>query len=557
MAMRHKHARRDNSADGAVNRLEAYFLSHFPGFWRFIMAVGPLRRLANDWLINTAVRRARSRPSPYGSMAVHGDSDIPMMATYTSWELMTDRTWFKRHLPQSSLGQPGDPRGPLPDTGSMEALYRVSPGEETLSEDSSVLFLSFAQWFTDGFLMTDPGDRRKTHTSHQIDFNPLYGLSRAESDAIRAKSKAKGEKGRLKTEVEPATGETYAPRYFGDDGQVKPEFAALHPPLGLTEHLKRVGPERAAEIKPTIFAFAGERVNTTAYTSMLNTLFLREHNRLAGLIEAAHPDWDDERVFQTARNVNIVLLIKIVVEEYINHISPYHFQLMADPSVCWHKSWNKPNWIPIEFNLLYRWHSLTPAWFDIADEPVPSKRMVYDNSHLLRIGLGQAMHRASAQRAWNIGLRNTPDFLIAVEIASLEQGRKNHLASYNDYREAMGYGRVETFEQITGDPQRITLLKALYDDKVDKVEFFVGLFAEDVPPRAAVPPLIGRMVALDAFSHALTNPLMSEHTFNPRTFSETGWAEIQKTNRLQQILDRNLGPDGGSYTATMTLPIQV
>ena len=73
--------------------------------------------------------------------------------------------------------------------------------------------------------------------------------------------------------------------------------------------------------------------------------------------------WNDERVFQTARNINIAQLIKIVVEEYINHISPYHFHLTADPSVSWDAGWNMPNWIPIEFNLLYRWHSSTPATF--------------------------------------------------------------------------------------------------------------------------------------------------------------------------------------------------
>ena len=28
----------------------------------------------------------------------------------------------------------------------------------------------------------------------------------------------------------------------------------------------------------------------------------------------------------------IVLLIKIVIEEYINHITPYHFKLLADPA---------------------------------------------------------------------------------------------------------------------------------------------------------------------------------------------------------------------------------
>lgn len=59
-------------------------------------------------------------------------------------------------------------------------------------------------------------------------------------------------------------------------------------------------------------------------------LFLREHNRIARELHRERPGWDDERLFQTARNVLIVVLIKIVIEEYINHITPYRFQFFLD-----------------------------------------------------------------------------------------------------------------------------------------------------------------------------------------------------------------------------------
>lgn len=544
---------RDTSADGYRNRIEAFALMHFAPLWQFIQSVDLLEKWANDKIINRAVKRARSRPSPFGSMAKRGDPHNSM-AGYTSWELMTDHSWFKRHLPQSTLGQPGDPRGPLPPLGELAELFQRKPGHEPAANKSSLLLASFAEWFTDGFLMTDPSDPRKTHTSHHIDLNQIYGLTRPESDAVRVKSEQIGQKGRLKTEICPKTGEAFAPFYFDESGEPKVEFKDLRPPARLAEYLQIVGPKRTAEIKRSIFAFAGERSNTTPYTSMFNTLFLREHNRLASLIEVAHPDWDDERVFQTARNVNIVLLVKIVVEEYVNHLAPYHFQLSADPSVAWHKPWNKPNWIPIEFNLLYRWHSMIPGNLEVGDASVPVEQFVFDNSHLTKIGLGAAMQSASSQRATRIGLTNTPDFLLHVEIASIAQGRKHRLASYNDYREAMGYGRVQKHEQITGDPEKIRLLKKHYGDDVEKIEFFVGLFAEDVGPKGAVPPLIGRMVALDAFSQALTNPLLSEHAFNPRTFSDVGWEQIMTTKNISQMLHRNLDGDTNEYQITMELP---
>lgn len=537
----------DNSRDGLKNRIEAYLLSHGAWFWNLIMALPPLRRWVNRVIINRAVAKGKTRPQRLSSMAVKGQAstegaDTPM-AGYTSWESLSDRRWFSRYLPPRQLPN-------LPALKDLERLFEVGGGGPVMSEDSTVLFLSFAQWFTDGFLMTDSVDRRMTHTSHHIDFNPLYGLTRQETWAIREMSEEDGRKGLLKTEINP-DGEAYAPRYFDPQGQVKEEFKALRKPLGLRKFLDRVGEDRAAEIKRSIFAFGGERANTTPYTATLNTVFLREHNRLAGVIEAAHPTWDDERVFQTARNINTVLLIKLVVEEYINHISPYYFQLTVDPSISWKANWNKPNWIPVEFNLLYRWHSLTPSDFEIDGRTVPGPQVLYDNAHLLNIGPGKLMESASGQLAWNVGLMNTADYLRYVEISSVKQGRDNELGSYNDYREAFGYPRVTRFEQITGDPARVAMLREIYQD-VDNLEYFVGLFAEDVRPKAAVPSLIGRIVAYDAFSLALTHPLLSEHVFNEQTFTPQGMQVIAQTQRLQDILNRNVPGGQGDYRVTMT-----
>jgi prostaglandin-endoperoxide synthase 2 len=267
----------------------------------------------------------------------------------------------------------------------------------------------------------------------------------------------------------------------------------------------------------------------------------------------AHPDFDDERLFQTARAANIVQLIKVVVEEYINHISPYWFKLLADPTPCYTAIWNRENWIPVEFNLLYRWHSLVPeiARWRGGDFPMADAR--FGNERMLRDGLGAALDAASTSNVWRIGLFNTAEMLRPVEAASLAQGRANGLASYNDYREVMQYPRVTRFEQISGDPEIVDALRDLYGD-VDRVEFFVGLFAEDAPERSAVPPLIGRMVAADAFSHALTNPLLAPEIFCEETFTPTGWASINATSTLADIADRNLPKGTGEWRICMDHP---
>lgn len=48
----------------------------------------------------------------------------------------------------------------------------------------------------------------------------------------------------------------------------------------------------------------------------------------------------------------IVILLKLVVEEYIMHIGPFDFPIEAVPFIADEERWNRTNWCAIEFNLL-------------------------------------------------------------------------------------------------------------------------------------------------------------------------------------------------------------
>ena len=518
--------RRDTSRDGFRNKLEAFVLTHGRPFWKFVGSWPGLARIANRAIVSIAVLKAPCRPLR-----------LTTKADYPSWSSLTDKTYFARYLPARDL--PG-----LPPLEALERLYVTRPSGPRLSHRSTLLFPTFAQWFTDGFLMTNPNDSRRTTCNHQIDLSQVYGLNETVEAQLRERSKTPARRGRLLSAT--VDGEEWAPRLFHPDGTRDARFAAVPDPVKMPDTLPM-------DRKATIFAFGGERANATVFSAAINTLFLREHNRLCAEIGKAHPDFDDERLFQTARAVNIVQLIKVVVEEYINHISPYWFKLRADPTPSYTSIWNRENWIPVEFNLLYRWHSMVPdiARWRGADFPMAGAR--FGNEPMLRDGLGAALDAASTSNAWRIGLFNTAEMLQPVEAASVRQGRANRLASYNDYREVMQYPRVTRFEQISGDPDVVEALRDLYGN-VDQVEFFVGLFAEDAPERSAVPPLIGRMVAADAFSHALTNPLLSSKIFHEETFTPTGWASIGATSTLADIADRNLPNGAGAWRICMDHP---
>jgi Animal haem peroxidase len=518
--------RRDTSRDGLRNKFEAFVLSHGPQIWKFVNGWPWLARIANRAIVSNAALKAPTRPLR-----------LTTKADYPSWSSLTDKTYFARYLPPRDL-----PR--LPPLEALERLYMTRPSGPRLSRRSTLLFPSFAQWFTDGFLMTDPNDSRKTTCNHQIDLSQLYGLNVTVQAQLRERSEAPGRRGRLISEM--VNGEEWAPRLFHPDGTRNPRFAAVPDPVKMPDTLP-------LDRKATIFAFGGERANATVFTAAINTLFLREHNRLCAEIEKANPNFDDERLFETARAVNVVQLIKVVVEEYINHITPFWFKLRADPTTSYKSIWNRENWIPVEFNLLYRWHSLVPEITNWRGADFPMTDARFGNAPMIRDGLGAALDAASTSAAWQVGLFNTAGMLRTVETASIKQGRVNRLASYNDYREVMKYPRLTRFEQISADPDVVGALRDLYGN-VDQVEFFVGLFAEDAHERSAVPRLMGRMVAADAFSHALTNPLLAPKIFHEDTFTPIGWASIGATSTLADIADRNLPNGAGAWRICMDHP---
>lgn len=53
------------------------------------------------------------------------------------------------------------------------------------------------------------------------------------------------------------------------------------------------------------FAVGHEAFGLVPGLMMYATIWLREHNRVCDVLKEVHPDWDDERLFQTTRLILI------------------------------------------------------------------------------------------------------------------------------------------------------------------------------------------------------------------------------------------------------------
>ena len=503
---------------------------------RFALRISWIKRLLSDIIINRFAYSTRPRPRP-----------LSLFADYTSWRSLTDKTYTGRHLPpdEGSLRHP-----PLAD---VVALWKREDGKEIPSFDTSMLFSFFAQWFTDSFLRTHLNDRNKNFSNHEIDFCQLYGMSSKQTDILRLE-----QGGKLKHQI--IKGEMYLPFLFDPEKTSKENwvfqdeaFEHLHDRGKLEFIFQKTPIERLRHV----FATGLEHGNSNIGYILLNTIALREHNRICDELTAAYPAWadDDERLFQVARNINTVLLLKIVVGDYVKHISSIDFPFTVVPGMAEKETWYRSNWITMEFNLLYRWHSMVPDQLVINGKGYAPDAFKVNSDLLLDYGVEAMLTSASKQLAGKIGLQNTPAFFFepmplpdsatgevdmrSIQERTVEMGRNARLKGMNDYREAFGLDRLKSFEELTDDPDLRVKLEALYKD-IDNVEWHTGIFAEKHAPGAMLGELMTTMVAYDAFTHALTNPLLSENVYNENTFSQKGIEIIEGTETFADFVKRNL-----------------
>jgi len=511
--------------DFSISHLLDYLFTHFPKFWKFISRVPFLGAWLNRFIINSIVNSAPYRPHSYSMWSTNPDK----VSDYTSWDSLTNRRFSGRYLPPASDAFMED----LPDIDEATELFRRK--HETKGERTSVLFMFFAQWFTDSFLRTDPNDFRKNTSNHEIDLCQIYGLKPSTANILRSH-----EGGKMKSQF--INDEEYPPYLYDENLEVKEEFADLPYVPWLDSILSKRGFPDLDERKKYIFAVGLERGNSTVGYSTLNTIFIREHNRIAQLLSTAYPTWNDERLFQTTRNILTVILLKIVVEDYVNHITPLYFPLSVEIGFAEKQPWYRTNWITTEFNLLYRWHSLIPDKISIDETAYGAAGYLLNNKPLIDHSMGSLVTDFTGQAATKVGLFNCPEFLLQesmnAEKASMSLARRSKLASFNDYRTCFGLDRMSSYAELTSDKETQDKLHKMYGH-IDNLEFLVGIFAEEGGNRTLFGDLITVMVGVDAFSQALTNPLLAKDVFNVETFSTVGMEIIGKTNTLSQVVLRN------------------
>ncbi len=227
----------------------------------------------------------------------------------------------------------------------------------------------------------------------------------------------------------------------------------------------------------------------------LQTLFAKEHNRQAELITKGNPEWSDDKIFNEARRIVSNEIQAITYNEFLPTLlggeAPVSSRVKYNPATV--NGQVSSEFSTAAFRLGHTMVNETIAYKDKNGilKQAGLDEVFFKPEFTQKNGIASILSGMSEQKAQAVdpvivdALRNRlfgppqaggP----GMDLASLniQRGRDHNIASYNDMREAMGYKRIDSFDDPVFQDGVGAKLAAVYDSPGD-MDLWIGGLAEN------------------------------------------------------------------------------
>ena len=332
----------------------------------------------------------------------------------------------------------------------------------------------------------------------------------------------------------------------------------------------------------------GFRRNWWVGLSLLHNLFVQEHNSIAEKLKEAHPDWDDQKLFQTARLVNAAVMAKIHTVEWTPAVLP-NKMLHSAMNANWYGAATKflrspdarrtvakfdlhdeitgglvggkidkhgvPESRTEEFTAVYRLHPLLPENLNF--------HKIGDKGPGVEVPLGQTRQKASrkvtdsmemkdllysfgTQQPGQLVLNNYPAVLQDLSVpgfaffdlaaVDIIRDRERGIPRYNEFRRQFQLNPITKFEDLTDDKAVVEKLKKVYNNDIEKIDLLVGTLAEGHrPENFSFGETMFHVFILNA-SRRLQDDRFFTTDYNAETYSEEGMKWIDDASMKSVLL---------------------
>lgn len=327
---------------------------------------------------------------------------------------------------------------------------------------------------------------------------------------------------------------------------------------------------------------------------MLQSLFVMEHNAISDMLAAAHPEADDEWLFQHARLILSALLAKIHTVEWTPAVTAHPTAVAALHANWWglegeklHDAFGRlsssevisgipggktedygvPFALTEEFVAVYRMHPLIPDDFDFraagTDAPTlgpttfdkvagPAAADILKTSRLTDL-----IYTFGTENPGLVTLHNFPKFLqtmtrpdtgALMDLAATDILRCRELGvpRYTAFRRLLHLPVPTSFDELSSNKEWVAELKELYGDDLDAVDVISGMYAEDRPEGFAFSDTAFRIFVLMASRRLNSDRFFTTH-FTDEVYTPEGMKWIED-NTMGTVLTRNC-PELEPYVA--------
>jgi alpha-dioxygenase len=356
------------------------------------------------------------------------------------------------------------------------------------------------------------------------------------------------------------------------------------------------------ETTGTYYNTTGDNSNGWLGVSLLQELFLKEHNAIADAIRTNHPELanDDDKVFGMARLVTSAELAKIhtvdwtiellktrtlhvgmwtnwygfsyamkgagatILPQFITNMMPDAHKKTGNETMADDKG--VPFSLTEEFVAVYRLHPLLPDQLIIHLDGEDNNTITVPMEELIGPKGERALRidPARPQQFWdsimrypcgNLQLHNFPRTLrnlyptdemgrtiphpIDLAAVDLYRDRERGILRFNNFRRSMKLRAYENFYDLTQDETLTSELEEVYGvDGIDRCDLQVCRFAEKKPPGFALSETTFMVFLLMATRRLEADPFLHQY-FTEEHYSATGLNWVENTSNLRDVLARH------------------
>ena len=478
---------------------------------------------------------------------------------------------FGRNVPlEETYPDTANLMNPNPRTVSLELLTRT---EFQPAEIINVLAAAWIQFQVHDWFMHKKGSWSHTHN-----------IPVAAADAWHERPMRVPVTPADTPKVEPSTrppAYTNENSHWWDGSQVYGSTTAQQADLRLGRDGKvRVGTDGRLGVDPASgVEITGFTENMWVGLSLLHSLFALEHNAICDLLKRHNTQWDDERLFQTARLVNAALLAKIHTVEWTPAILPNPVTTAA-LRTNWHgllgdlqkvftglndnellggipgsptDHHTAPYALTEEFVSVYRMHTLMPDDYTFSSvatgKPLgqltlPDLSGRRGQAVLSQFNPADILYSFGISHPGAVRLHNFPKHLQNLtqdngerfDLGTIDilRDRERGVPRYNRFRKLFHKDALTSFEQLSDNPTWVEELKRVYDNDIEKVDLMVGLHAEPLPKGFGFSETAFRLFILMA-SRRLKSDRFLSRDYRPEIYTKEGFKWVEETSMIDVI----------------------